>query len=53
MFAAEEHFGGYVYGVCTYVVEEDLLHGLTLKVEHFVTLDFISRTSAAQSLIEG
>ncbi len=53
VFAAEEHFGGYLYGVCTYVVEEDLLHGLTLKVEHFVTLDFISRTSAAQSLIEG
>lgn len=41
---------GYVVGLYSYVVEEDLTHGRTLEVDHFIAADFVGRGRIPASL---
>ena len=48
MIAKDER--GYMVGLYSYVVEEDLTHGRTLEVDHFIAADFVGRGRVPASL---
>lgn len=43
--------GGYIHGIFTYQIVQDLVHGRTLKVDHLVAADLIGRMNVVAAII--
>jgi len=51
VMAVRDH-GGYLHGLFTYTVAEDIIHGRALQAENVLAVDLLGRDDAARLMVE-